>query len=85
MVQELLKRIKHNILHIVFALSFLGLSGSLYAQSVLLPADIVIVSVNATDNSFDFIPLVDLEEGTTVLFSNGTWDPELLSITGGNY
>ncbi len=84
MVQELLKRIKHNILHIVFALSFLSLSGSLYAQSVLLPADIVIVSVNATDNSFDFIPLVDLEEGTTLWFSNGAWNSELLSITGGN-
>ncbi len=84
MVQELLKRIKHTILHIVFALSFLCLSDSLYGQSVLLPADIVIVSVNSTDNSFDFIPLVDLEEGTSLWFSNGAWDSEALSVSNGD-
>lgn len=83
MVQELLIRYKHTILPLIFILSFLSFSDSVSAQSVLLPGDVVVVSVNSTDNSFDFIPLVDLEEGSTIWFSNGVWNAEELVINNG--
>lgn len=82
MVQELLSRVLRFKQHIAILLLFLVSSTAAFAQSVLLPADVVIVSVNSTDDSFDFIPLVKLEEGTTIWFSNGVWDSETKAVQG---
>lgn len=84
MVQELLSRVLRLKQHIAFFLLLLLSSGIVFSQSVLLPADVVIVSVNSTGDSFDFIPLVSLEEGTTIMFSNGFWNAQSLSIEGGD-
>ena len=83
MVQELLSRVLRLKQHIVLSLLFLISSSITYSQSVLLPADVVIVSVNSNGDSFDFIPLVHLEEGTTIWFSNGIWNPETSTVEEG--
>lgn len=83
MVQALLSRVR-NITGQVAALIILSLTGTfVQAQSVLLPGDVVIVTVNASDNSFDFIPLVDLEAGTSLSFKTGVWNEEYLFIEEG--
>ncbi len=84
MVLELLSRVLNLKQHIVFLLLLVLSSGVAFSQSVLLPADVVIVSVNSSEDSFDFIPLVNLEEGTTIWFSNGIWNEETLSIQKGD-
>jgi hypothetical protein len=83
MVQELLSRVSAKTGHIAILL-LLSLNGTLaQAQSVLLPGDIVVVTVNASDNSFDFIPLVDIEKGTSVWFKNGRWNADDFKVEGG--
>ncbi|MBO6525206.1 MAG: T9SS type A sorting domain-containing protein [Balneolaceae bacterium] len=82
MVQELLSRVLLFKQHIAFLLFFLVSSSTVFSQSVLLPADVVIVSVNSAGDSFDFIPLVNLETGTTIWFSNGVWNPVDATIEG---
>ncbi|GAB5408252.1 MAG: hypothetical protein BalsKO_06170 [Balneolaceae bacterium] len=82
MVQELLSRVTKSNRHIAFLLLVLLNSSSVFSQSVLLPEDIVVVTVNSSEDSFDFIPLVPLKAGTSIWFSNGTWDSELLKIRG---
>ncbi len=43
---------------------------NLNAQTTLTPGDVVIVAVNSDgDDAFDFVPLVDLEEGTVIKFT----------------
>ena len=82
MVQELLSRVLRFKQHIAIFLLFWISSTAAFAQSVLLPADVVIVSVNSSGDSFDFIPLVNLDEGTTIWFSNGIWNPEANTVEG---
>lgn len=46
------------------------------AQTVLSPGDLVLVNVNSDDDdNFDFIPLVDLQAGTEIKFTDDAWDP----------
>lgn len=78
MVQELLSSNRYIVIFLLVLLS----SSSVLSQSVLLPADIVIVTVNSSEDSFDFIPLVNLKPGTSIWFSNGTWDSQSFSIIG---
>lgn len=62
-------------LHIaLFLLVMLLVTSSAHAQSLLLPGDMVFVSVNSTTDSFEFIPLINLEEGTQFSISNGIWE-----------
>ncbi|MTI87826.1 MAG: T9SS type A sorting domain-containing protein [Balneolaceae bacterium] len=75
-----LKRISHIALFIV---AFL-LTEGVKAQSVLLPGDVVVVSVNEEKDSFDFIPLIDIEKGTLLYFSDGSWDSETQRVAGNN-
>tara|TARA_R110000868_G_scaffold378658_5_gene644194 strand:- start:9778 stop:12597 length:2820 start_codon:yes stop_codon:yes gene_type:complete len=82
MVLELLSRVLYSNRHIAFFLLIFFSSSSAFSQSVLLPADIVVVSVNSSGDSFDFIPLVPLKVGTTVWFSNGVWNSDSLQIKG---
>ncbi len=61
-------------IHIVLLVFVIFIAKSSQAQSLLLPGDIVFVSVNANSNSFEFVPLIDLEQGTQFSISNGNWD-----------
>lgn len=74
MAQTLLSNKLQRKLHIaLFVLCvLLGLQAN--AQTVLLPGDVVIVSANADTQSVDFIPLIDIERGTSIYFSDGKWD-----------
>jgi len=74
MAQKLLSNKLSIKLHIALFLliAFFGVQAN--AQSVLLPGDVVIVSANADTQSVDFIPLIDIEKGTTLYFSNGLWN-----------
>ena len=83
MVQELLSRVYNYTRHIILTLLLILGPASAYSQSVLLPGDVVIVSVNASENSFDFIPLVDIKEGTSIWFSNGIWEEETHTLSDG--
>ena len=73
MVLELRSRAKLLISHIILFLLLLLVPGAGFSQSVLLPGDIAVVSVNSSDNSYDFMPLVNIEKGTSMWFSNGKW------------
>lgn len=55
---------------------FLGFAAQhSYAQTILSPGDLVIVTANAdTPKSFDFIPLVHLDKGTVIKFTDDEWD-----------
>ncbi len=59
----------------LIAVVFMMLS-SIHAQTTLNPGDLVIVTANAdgTDN-FDFIPLVDIQAGTIIKFTDNAWTP----------
>lgn len=49
------------------------------AQTTLSPGDIVIIDFNTDNDTFKFMPLVDLEVGTTIKFTDEGW----LDGTGG--
>ena len=74
MAQKLLSNKLQQKLHIALIVlcSFFGMQ--VEAQSVLLPGDVVVVSANVDTQSFDFIPLIDIERGTSVYFSDARWD-----------
>lgn len=83
MLQELLFRVYTKFRHITILSLILLCTEFAYSQSVLLPGDIAIVSTNSTNHSFDFIPLVDIQKGTSVWFTNGKWDSEEFSLSEG--
>lgn len=68
-------------LHIALFFLMTFFIGSSNAQSLLLPGDIVFVSVSSSANTFEFIPLVDLEKGTQFEISNGIWKVETNSFS----
>ncbi|PKP19334.1 MAG: hypothetical protein CVU05_11665, partial [Bacteroidetes bacterium HGW-Bacteroidetes-21] len=54
----------------VFALLF-----SSFGQTTLSPGDLVVVNVNADgSDNFDFIPLIDLQTGTVINFTDNAWN-----------
>jgi hypothetical protein len=69
-------------IHIALIICIALCSAKLMAQSVLLPGDIVIVSANSDSQSIDFIPLIDIEEGTEIYFSAGVWDDTTQTLHG---
>lgn len=83
MLRELLSRVHTKFRLTSFLMFLLVFSGVTYGQSVLLPGDIAIVSVNSTNHSFDFVPLVDIEKGTSIWFTDGKWDSESASLEDG--
>ena len=68
-IRRLLKK-----LHIALFLVLILFSGSALSQTLLLPGDGVFVSVNASNNTFEIVPLIDLTKGTEFEISNGIWD-----------
>lgn len=71
-----------KILHIALftLISLLGFQAE--AQSILLPGDVAVVSVNASNNTVDLVPLIDVEEGTEIYLSAGKWDASTNVLTG---
>ena len=50
-------------------------SFSLFAQTTLAPGDVIVTSLVADANDrFEFIPLVDLEAGTLIYFTESGWN-----------
>ncbi|MBO6794358.1 MAG: T9SS type A sorting domain-containing protein [Balneolaceae bacterium] len=47
-------------------LLFWTLFGMSYAQTTLLPGDLVVVTTNISTNELELIPLIDIEEGTMI-------------------
>ncbi len=71
-------------LHITLFLLVATITNIAQAQSLLLPGDITFISVNSTTDSFEFIPLIDLEKGTEFKISNGLWDDKKQEFVDGN-
>src|SRR5690554_4022437 len=65
---------RHIYLHIALLIVLLFSSQQGKTQSILLPGDVVVVSANASNDSFEFIPLMDIEKNTTIYFSNSLPD-----------
>lgn len=82
MAQKLLSGKHLKTLHITLFFLVASLGFKATAQSVLLPGDVVIVSANADTQSIDFIPLIDIEKGTELYFSNGKWDRSAQTLSG---
>lgn len=60
---------RYTLLFIAFVFSL-----PLWAQTVLQPGDIAMVTVNTDgDDLFEFIPLVNLQEGTVIHFTDDAW------------
>ncbi|MBO6534659.1 MAG: T9SS type A sorting domain-containing protein [Balneolaceae bacterium] len=59
-----------KLIHIVSSLLLLWvLLGKSYAQTTLLPGDLLVVTANTSVNEFELIPLIDLEAGTQLRLS----------------
>lgn len=73
-MEPMIKRLQSVVLFLAKHIVISGLLAicvvQLQAQSLLLPGDATVVTVNASTNSFDLIPLVDIEEGTRIFVSN---------------
>ena len=82
MALKLLSKKLCKTLHIALFCTLATFGFKANAQSVLLPGDVVIVSANADTQSIDFIPLIDIEKGTSLYFSNGIWDSDTQTLSG---
>ncbi len=81
MAEPLQNKALFKTLHITLCFFVIFITKDIYAQSLLLPGDIVFVSVNATSNEFEIVPLIDLEAGTEFSVNNGIWDNAELSFS----
>ncbi|MDR9419636.1 lamin tail domain-containing protein [Gracilimonas sp.] len=84
MAQKLLSETPLIKLHIALFLliAIIGLGNQSIAQTVLEPGDIVAVSLNADTNAVDIMPLIDIEEGTTLYLSDGRWNDSTETLSG---
>ncbi len=73
MAPSLLFKRLSSLLHIALFLVLASFASNAFAQTVLLPGDVVVVSANADTHSADLIPLVNIEQGTELFLSNGIW------------
>jgi len=72
MGQTLLPSLLKKILPAVMLLAFSA--RGVFAQTTLSAGDLTIVTVNADDpDNFDFVPLVDLEAGTEIYFTDNAY------------
>lgn len=64
-------------------LLFWVLLGKSYAQTTLLPGDLLVVTANVSVNEFELIPLINIEEGTTIIIKGSSENTliEPVSIT----
>lgn len=77
MAEPLQNRALFKKLHIVLFFFVIFITKYSHAQSLLLPGDIVFVSVNANSNSFEFVSLIDLDAGTKFSITNGIWKNDI--------
>lgn len=57
---------------------------NVWGQTSLSPGDLMIVTVNADDDkNFDFVPLIDLDNGTVIYFTDNAWDGSTLNTNEG--
>ncbi|MEX0721821.1 MAG: T9SS type A sorting domain-containing protein [Balneolaceae bacterium] len=82
MDRQLLRSTFKKILHIALFSAIVFSFQKINAQSLLLPGDVVIVTVNAESNSIDFIPLIDIEENTSLYFADGVWNSDEQVLNG---
>lgn len=82
MALKLLSQHLNRSLHIALFILISLWGFQVKAQSVLLPGDVAVVSVNAANNSVDLIPLIDVEKGTVINLSAGKWDASEGLLTG---
>ncbi len=83
MRQPLQRKAYFKTLHIALFICFMLLSISVKSQTILVPGDVVFVSLNAGDNSFEIIPLIDVQKGTKLYVNNGLWSNEKLGFESG--
>jgi hypothetical protein len=64
-------------------LLFWVLLGKSYAQTTLLPGDLLVVTANVSVNEFELIPLINIKEGTTIIIKGSSENTliEPVSIT----
>lgn len=62
---------------ITLLLALLAILQIVSAQTILNPGDVVIVQVNFSQSSFDFVPLVDIAAGTKIKFTDYAWKNSL--------
>ncbi len=75
MGQTLLLSVRKKIITCIFFSLLIALgAGTISAQTVLAPGDLFFVTINSgSTDYFEFIPLVDIEAGTTINFTNDIW------------
>ncbi len=83
MRQQLLRKAYFKTLHIALFLSFILISIEAKAQTILVPGDVVFVSINSVDSSFEIIPLIDVRKGTKLYVNNGLWSNESTNFESG--
>ncbi len=84
MRQQLLRKAYFKTLHIALFFSFILISIEAKAQTILVPGDVVFVSINSVNDSFEIIPLIDIREGTRLYVNNGLWSNEKVDFDSGS-
>ena len=84
MAEPLQNKALFRTLHIALFFFVILITKNSYAQSLLLPGDVVFVSINSTSDEFELIPLIDLESGTEFSINNGVWNKNELTFEDGN-
>ncbi|OQY46822.1 MAG: hypothetical protein B6242_06680, partial [Anaerolineaceae bacterium 4572_78] len=54
-----------------------------HAQTPLSAGDIVIIGVDTDNENFHFVPLVDLDTGTEIIFTDSGWNETSVQFRGG--
>jgi len=63
-------------------LAIVLMAGVAWGQTTLSPGDLMMVTVNADgSDNFDFVPLVDLEAGTIINFTDNAWVTSSTALT----
>ncbi len=83
MRQQLLRKAYFKTLHIALLFSSILISIEAKAQTILVPGDVVFVSINSVNDSFEIIPLIDIREGTKLYVNNGLWSNESVNFEYG--
>jgi hypothetical protein len=73
----MVKSLRFRVLTICKHIALLGLlltvATTVKAQSLLLPGDVMIASVNTSADNFDLVPLVDIDAGTELSITGSSW------------
>lgn len=81
MAHMLLSRVRNKIVLISSLVCIWVFSGLGYAQSTLLPGDLITVSINSSANSLELVALIDIEIGTTFSINSSSSLGESVQIT----